>query len=548
MDTSPNSSVDTTTTFRDYLRVLFRHKAVIAITFITVMVTVFIGLKLKTPVYEAQVKMLISAQKQVEAPYYRELGGYGKVEMALTQSEIVKSNPVIERSVKALRLYGRPLDYEKNFCSPLKKRLVDWRTKTLEAKLETLPTQQKQTLLFRKAVEDLKASTEVAPIRDTNLFTISVSDFSPVGSAITANVVSRSYIIFDLEQQLAELQIKYGEKHLAVKQLKDNIEKMTANLNGEPISAIEAIGPASVKIIEQAQVPIKPTGTPKLLTLVLAFFMSWFLGVMLAFGFEYMDHTFKSPQDVETFLNLPLLGSIPKKKVKEKRLVQDAKVITPYTSSYQTISDQIQLLIKEKNLKSILMTSALEQEGTSTIIANLGICLTHKAGCKVLIIDANLRNPSMHTAFKVSNNQGLSDILEGKSSFEEAVKAVDIYPIRDNSSAVRENSCLNVLTAGSTGLNPITLLDSSKMVDVIKKAGKKYEIILIDCTNLRNFRDASAISSLNDGIVLVVNEGKTRRQVVKSALIPLEKKKANLIGVILNNRTFPIPKGIYNRV
>jgi len=532
-----DSNVDTTTTLRDYLRVLFRHKAVIAVTFITVMVTVFIGLKLKTPVYEAQVKMLISAQKQVEAPYYRELGGYGKVEIALTQSVIVKSNPVIERSVKALRLYGRPLDYEKAFCSPLKKYFVNRGVKALEAKLKPFPEKQKQALLFRKAVEELKESIEVAPIRDTNLFTISVSDFSPVGSAITANVVSRSYIIFDLEQQLAELQIKYGEKHLAVKQLKDNIEKMTANLNGEPIPAIEAIGPASVKIIEQAQVPIKPTGTPKLLTLILAFFMSGFLGVMLAFGFEYMDHTFKSPQDVETFLNLPLLGSIPKKKFKEKRLVQDAKVITPYTSSFQTISDQIQLLIKEKNLKTILMTSALEQAGTTTIIANLGICLAHKAGRKVLIIDANLRNPAIYKAFKIADRPGLADVLEDKISFDQAI-----------SRAKSQEHDLYVLTAGSTGLNPITLLDSSKMVDVIKKAREKYEIILIDCTNLRNFRDASAISSLSDGIVLIVNEGKTRRQVVKSALLPLQQKKANLIGVVLNNRTFPIPKGIYNRV
>ena len=97
-------------TLRDYMRVLFRQKSVTIVTFFTVMATVAAGLMFKTPVYEAQVKMLISAEKQLSSPYYRELLGQ-RVEVALTQSEIVKSNPVIERAVRVLGLFRRPLDY-----------------------------------------------------------------------------------------------------------------------------------------------------------------------------------------------------------------------------------------------------------------------------------------------------------------------------------------------------------------------------------------------------------------------------------------------------
>src|SRR3990172_7554961 len=103
-------------TLRDYIRIIFRRKAVIITSFITVTMGVLVGLELKTPMYEAQVKMLISAVKKVESPYYLKLSGY----QDLTQSEIVNSNPVIERAVKVLKLYERPIDYEKNFCSPLK--------------------------------------------------------------------------------------------------------------------------------------------------------------------------------------------------------------------------------------------------------------------------------------------------------------------------------------------------------------------------------------------------------------------------------------------
>ena len=514
-------NIQNITTMRDYLRVLFHHKMVIIVSFVTVLLTVGVGLKLKTPVYESRVKMLISAQKQTESLYYRDLAGARSAEVVLTQSEIVKSNPIIERVVKATGLYNRPLDYEKKFASSLKKALIDSKAKKFNKKLDVLTEEQKKSFLFRMAVEDLKKSIKVEPIRDTNLFVISAKDFSPIGAAIIANVVSRSYVIFDLEQQLAELELKYGKKHLSVQQLKDSIDKMIKSLSGEPLPNIEAIGPASVKIIEQAQIPLKPTGTSKMITLLLALIMAPFLGVMLAFVFEYMDQTFKTPGSIETILNLPFLGSIPKKRKLK-------------AAALRNLSDQVYLLTKDKGLKSLLFTSALPNEGVTTIVANLARHLSEKAGHKTLIIDANLRNPDVHKAFKISEGLGLSDILEGKTTFDKAVRDL--------------GNNLSVLPSGKTGLNPIILLGSERMAKIMELVQNKYELILVDCSNLNDFKDSMVVSSCLEGICLVVNEGKTRRQVVKAALMPLEQKKVNIIGVVLNNRTFAIPKIVYDRI
>lgn len=520
------------TTLRDYLRIIFRHKFVIVTIFITVIVTVFVGLELRTPVYEAQVKMLVSAQKQTEAIYYRELIRGRMESITLTQSEIVISNHVIERVVKALGLYQQPLDYEKIFSSKLKDVLIDWRLKKLNTKLQELPPEQKQTYLFRMAIENLKQKIKIKPIRDTDIFTISVSDFHPVRAAILANVVSRSYVIFDLEQQLTELQLKYGENHSTVKQLGNYIEKLNKTLDGKPLPDIEAIGPASVKIIEQAIVPLGPVMIfSKSLMLIIAFFTSIVLGIMLTFGFEYFDQTFRTPQDVETFLNIPFLGSVPKKKSKDKLLIKDTNLTTGYTMSFQTLSDQIYLLMKDKNLKSLLVTDAEGSEGTTVIIANLGIYLANRAGHKVLIIDANLRNPSIHKILNTPDNPGLADVLEDKVSFDLAIQVLD--------------SNLAVLTSGKTELNPCTLLDSSMMSNVIKKAKDRYDIVFINSADLKNFTDTAILSSITDGIAIVINEGKARRQVVKDAIALLEQKKVNLIGAILNNRTYVIPKIIY---
>ena len=520
-----------TSTLRDYLKVIFRHKSVVIVIFITIMISTFIGLEFNTPVYEANVKMLVSAIKEAEAPYYKEFSG-GSTSATQTQREIATSNPVIARVAMALRVYERPLDYEKNFASALKSALLDFRVKKINNELEKLTPEQRRIFLFRKAVEELKAGIKVEPLKGADILIITVRDFSPVGAAIIANAVSRSYVIFDLEQQIAELKLKYGEKYSTAIQLQNYIENLQKSLDGRPVSDIESIGPASVKIIEQAVVPLEPMKiVSKPIALALAFFTGIFLGIMFAFGFEYLDQTFKSPQDVEGFLKLPLLGAIPKRKAKDTLLIKDTKLITDYTQSYRNLSDQIYLLTKDKNLKSILITDAEASEETPAVIANLGIYLSHKAGHKALIIDANLRTPSIHRLFNISNKPGLADVLEGKTSFDDAIQNVD--------------STLFVLPAGDTIFNPSTILDSFKLSNVIKTAKENYEMVFVACADLKNFTDAVVLSSNVNNIVLVINEGKIRRQVVKSAIAPLEQKKVNLIGVILNNRSFILPKIIY---
>jgi capsular exopolysaccharide synthesis family protein len=246
-----------------------------------------------------------------------------------------------------------------------------------------------------------------------------------------------------------------------------------------------------------------------------------------------MDPTLKSPQDIETFLNLPYLGFVPKNGYK-KQLITDTKRTVPYIQSYQQLSDHLYLSVRDKNLKSVLVTADSPFNGLATIVANLGIYLSDRVGYKVLVIDANLRTPEFHDIFHIPDSPGLIDVLDGKISLEKAIQYV--------------NPNLAVLPTRKTLQNPISLLNSSEMLDLIKKAKEKYEIILVDYANLKNIKEVCILSSYLDGIALIVNEGKTRRHVVKALLSPLERKKANLIGVILNNRTFVIPEMIYKRL
>ncbi|TLD43525.1 MAG: Tyrosine-protein kinase EpsD [Candidatus Jettenia ecosi] len=516
----------------------------------------------------------------------------------MTQNEIVFSNPVIERAVKVLKLHERPSDYELNYCSVFKAWLIhvkdkylvnlkpNWLTELQQKKLESkhISPEQERAYAFRMNVENLKTTITVEPIKDTNIFTIGATDFDPVAAATIANVVSRSYIIFDLEQQLAQLQLQYEKKHPIIIQLRNEIDKMTRNLAGDTLPDLEAIGPATVKVIEQAQIPLRPIGISKRITMVIALFMGLFVGVMLTFGLEYIDHTLKSPLDVETFLNVPLLGSLPRKGFKDKKLIKDKRRTTPLAQFYHNLSDRVQILMKEKNVRSILITASSPSDGSTTIIANLGNFLSNKAGHKVLIIDANLKTPTMHKIFKISDNPGLIDIMEGRSTFEKAA-----YPVSHNLTVLPAGKAFNnsntvvnsemsedivagyanvlegkvplnnkknkqispkltVLPATRSTFNSIATLDSYKMLDIINIVKEQYDIVLVDYANLKNVKDVYVLSSYLDGVALVVSEGKTRRHVIKALLSPLEQKKANFLGVILNNRSFAIPKLLYERL
>lgn len=541
------------TTLRDYLQILFRQKRIISVSVLAVLVTVFFALGLKTPLYEAQVKMLIAAEKHPQSPYFRELLQFRQAQITLTQSEIVKSNAVLERVVSALHLYERPEDYEKQFYPAIKERLVgvkdsmrtrmqasfdraarsfsefilnrsrggigqlwvDWKTRP------AMPLVDDHARRFREAVESLKSRTKVEPIANTDTFTIRVRDFSPAAAAAIANAISRSYVIFDLEQQLAELQLKYGDKHAFVLQLQDNIDRITATLGGQAVSNMEAIGPASVKIIEQASVPLYPAGLHKAKILAAALLIGLLLGPMLAFLFNALDQTLKSPDEARDYLGLPVLGFLPRKHAAHRDLWR------------QIFYDHFYLTLKQKGMKTVMVAPLDAPEESASATADLGQYLAEKLGHKVLLIDADLEKACLSKVLRMQKNTGLAEVLEGKASWEQAVKEL--------------NPHLALLPSGRTERHDVSLLEGPRMAEILNSARARYEIVLLNTAGLNHSQEALLLATHVDGTVFMVDEGHTRRQSAKTAIEAFDHQSPAL-GVIVNNRSFPIPNVLYERL
>ena len=190
------------------------------------------------------------------------------------------------------------------------------------------------------------------------------------------------------------------------------------------------------------------------------------------------------------------------------------------SEAYRTIRTGIEFSNLDKDLKIICITSSKKDEGKTTVLSNLGVSFA-KIDKKVLLIDADLRNPSISKMFDTSNTQGIMDILLGKRNIQDCVKKTK-----------QEN--LYILTGGTIPPNPAEVLSSKKMSEFIESIRDEYDYIFIDSPPVGVVSDASIISAYSDGVIFVVGANEVDSNLAKIAKERLDSVKANIVGVILN--------------
>ncbi len=191
------------------------------------------------------------------------------------------------------------------------------------------------------------------------------------------------------------------------------------------------------------------------------------------------------------------------------------------SESFRTLRTNIQYSNIDDEIKSLLITSSVPEEGKSTIAANLAIS-TGYTGKRILIIDCDLRKPTMHKKFGISNLKGLTNALIGETQLKEVIYRGG------------ELETLHILTSGPIPPNPSELLGSKKMQDLLGSLKDEYDMVIIDSPPVGLVTDAAILSTKVDGVLLVTAAGKTEIEVIKRSQGLLEKVKANIIGVILN--------------
>jgi capsular exopolysaccharide synthesis family protein len=349
---------------------------------------------------------------------------------------------------------------------------------------------------------------------------------------------------FDAQYNQAQGQNQSG---VSLKLLEQDIETKKGFLENltkqQRENDVIAVGTDNNISIAQIAIPPDAPISPRRLTSVMAaLFLSTLFGMGLALFLEYLDDTIRTTEEVESYLNLPALAAIPTidSMVKRRLLLVGANddgegrqntellIHTDSRSSlaeaYRQLRTSILLSTAGHAPKSLLVTSSLPAEGKTTTAINTAISLA-QTGAKVLIIDADMRRPRLHSVFDISNAEGLSTLLASELSDNDILQTIQYD----------EDSKLNLLPSGPVPPNPAELIGSNQMADLLKLLQNNFTHVVVDSPPIASFTDGVLIASMVDGVILVVHSGKSSRQIVRRSRQLLQDIGAKIFGVVLNN-------------
>jgi len=289
--------------------------------------------------------------------------------------------------------------------------------------------------------------------------------------------------------------------------------------------------------VDMARVPTEPSepDIPRNLSFALALGLS--TGIGLAFLLDGIDNTVRTPEQAQIVSALPSLGMIPlgSKSTGEVgrarlavatskeavELVTQSRPQSQMAESYRALRTSLLLTSVGAPPKVILITSALPQEGKTTTSINSAIVLAQK-GTRVLLIDCDLRRPSIHKTLGMGPRSGLSNVLTGSANLQQVIVSSPLLP------------SLFVLPAGTTPPNPAELLASSAMKDLLDELRGQFDHIVIDTPPTLSVTDAVVISTWSDAVVLVIRSGQTTKQALRRARDILMQVNAKVSGVLMN--------------
>lgn len=332
-----------------------------------------------------------------------------------------------------------------------------------------------------------KITVEV--ISDTEILTISAEDIDPEAAQFAANKLAELLILQSREV--------YGSD-------------------------------TNILLVEEASLPETPSSTNTFIVIGLGAVVSLIVGVGLAFIFENLDTRVYAPNEMQVVTNLPLIGNIGDGNPENYLLINDHYL----TEAFRRLRTNVFAPQEHAAYKTFLITSPVPQDGRSTITANLAI-VAAQSNRKVLVIDADMRNPIQHKIFQVENEVGLNDVLTAGLDATQAIQSTSFQN-------------LDVLPSGAPPLNP-EALDSKEMENALKTLGEMYDAVLVDAHSSFSVTDPAVIAPKVDSVILVVRSGWDRKEVLSSTLNHLELVHARVIGIIANRTQLGSRKRLLRR-
>jgi capsular exopolysaccharide synthesis family protein len=296
----------------------------------------------------------------------------------------------------------------------------------------------------------------------------------------------------------------------------ENLQEAVASLSpGTTARTVE------LRIVAEAVVPVTPSSPNILRNALLGIVLALLAGVATALVRSLLNTRVRTITDLQGSTDRIVLGAIPSSRGAEDP--SRVLVENPYSvasEAYRELRTNLQFVKLVENRRSVLVTSSLPGEGKSTATVNLAHVLA-MSGARVLLVDADLRSPSVHRILGLEGDAGLTTVLIGQAEIDEVTQSAGL-------------DGLDVITAGAIPPNPSELLGSRAMEEMLEEAARHYDVVLVDAPPLLAVTDAAVLSQVVGGVLVVAQSERVRRAEFERALAKLETVDANVVGLVLN--------------
>jgi non-specific protein-tyrosine kinase len=411
------------------------------------------------------------------------------------------------------------------------------------------------TLKLELTPGELRPRINVESPADSTMLFVYAQDTDPEQAAVLANAVGKALIAASpaIQGREAEFQASIDADLAATQDLIEStqvriealraVDDRTAQQEAQ-LTALEArladlrstyatllsfsSGTATnlLTVVEPAGVPDSPIAPRTLFNTLLAAALGLLLVAAIAFLAEQLDDSIRDADAVQEVTGLGTLGQIARMRGERGRseIYRLATLLYPRSGvaeGFRSLRANVEFASVDVPLRTLLVTSAVPDEGKTVTAANLAVVFA-QAGRRVLLVDADLRKPSVHTIFALPNAHGLTSMLRSETVTVDAVAHAS------------EQANLRVLTTGPLPPNPAELLGSHRMQAVLETLQKSADLIVFDSPPLQAVTDAAVLSSFTDGAILVVDARSSRRRSVRQAKETLDRAGARILGIVLN--------------
>jgi polysaccharide biosynthesis transport protein len=284
----------------------------------------------------------------------------------------------------------------------------------------------------------------------------------------------------------------------------------------------------NMRVVDPATTPLRPIKPRVVVTVLLGIIGGMGVALGLAFFVSYLDDSVKSQDDVETYLRLPFLGYVPNIKtnsVVERDLQAHLHPQSNAAEGFRTIRATVALSPRAEKYRVLAITSTIPSEGKSLVASNLAI-VTAQTGLKTLLVDADLRRPSVHKAYQLHSPIGLSGYL---------TREIDDLDELIHQSEVPN---LDVICCGAVPSTPSELIGSTRMMEFLEKVKGKYDRVVLDCPPVSAVSDPLIISAMSDGVVYVTKFNKIRREHARKSVARIQNAGIHIVGLVVNDIDF----------